>query len=55
MNNNPCIIFALECNPMLEYIWRVSDNTCSPPNEYPSEPRHHSNVVQDSCMGWVTL
>jgi len=40
MNNNPCIIFAVEGNLLLVDIRRVSDNTYSPWNEYLYAPRH---------------
>jgi len=55
MNNNPCIIFAVEGNRLLVYTQRVLDNACSPPNEYPWEPRHLSDCVWDSRVGSVTL
>jgi hypothetical protein len=34
MSNNPYIIFTIECNAILGYIWRVPPCTCSPPNKY---------------------
>jgi len=55
MNNNPCIIFAIERNRLLMYIPRVSDNPCSPPNNYPYDPRHVSESVWDSHVGFATL
>ena len=37
------------------YIERVSDNFCSPTNEYPYKPRHLSEFVCDSRVGSATL
>jgi len=37
------------------YIWRISDNACSPSNEYPFKPRHLSELVLDSRIGWATV
>jgi len=50
MNNNPCIIFAVEGNRLLVDIRRVADNTCSPPNESLYEPCHLSGFVCDFRM-----
>jgi len=55
MNNNPCIIFAVEGNRLLVDIQKVSDSACSPPNEYPYEPRHLSEFVCDFRIGSATL
>ena len=55
MNNNPCVIFAVEGNRLLVDTWRVSDDTCSPPNEYLYEPRHSSVFVWDFHIGSVRL
>jgi len=55
MNNNPCIIFAVEGSRLLIYSRRVSDNCCSAPNEYPYEPRHLSEFLCDSRIGLATL
>jgi len=54
MNNNPCIIFAVEGHRLLVYIRRVSDHACSPLNQYPSEPRHLSEFACDSNVGLAT-
>jgi hypothetical protein len=40
---------------LLVYTGRISDNACSPSNEYPYEPRHLSDFVWDSRIGWVTV
>jgi len=55
MNNYPCIILAVEGNCLLVDIRRVSDNTCSPPNEYLYEPWHLSEFVYDFRIGSLTL
>jgi len=55
MNNNTCIIYAVEGNRLLMYICRVSDNTCSPPNEYSTESWHLSEFVSDSCVSSARL
>jgi len=55
MNNNLCIIFAIEGNQLLMYIPRVSDNACSAPNSLPENPRHHSEFVCISHVDSVTL
>jgi len=34
MNNSVFIIFAIEGNPLLVYVLRVSDYAFSPPNEH---------------------
>jgi len=53
MNNNWCIICNIEGNPLLMYIWRVSDLTYSPFNDYWSEQSYHTNHIWDSQVGWV--
>jgi len=55
MNNNPCIIFAIEGYRLLVYIRRVPDHTCSPLNDYPQKPRHLSEFACDSRVGSATL
>jgi hypothetical protein len=55
MNNNPCIIFAVEGNRLLMDIWRVSENTCSPPNEYSYKPWHLSEFDCDFRSGLPTI
>ena len=55
MNNIQCIIFAIEGNQLLVDIQRVSDNACSPPNEYLYEPRHLLEFVCDFRIGSGTL
>jgi hypothetical protein len=47
MNNNPCIVFAVEGNRLLVDIQRVSANTCSPANDYLYQPWHLSEFVCD--------
>jgi hypothetical protein len=37
------------------YIRRISDHACSPLNEYPYEPRHHSELVCNSHIGLATV
>jgi len=54
MNNDPCIIFAVEGNRLLVDIQRVSDNTCSPPNEYLYESWHLSEFVCNVRIGSPT-
>jgi len=54
MNNNICILFAVEGNSLLVYIQSVLDNACSRLNRYPSEPRHFSQCVCDSCICLAT-
>jgi hypothetical protein len=55
MTNDPCIIFVVEWNWLLVDIQRVSDNTCSPPDEYPYEPWHLSEFVCNFRIGSPTL
>jgi len=55
MNNNVCIIFAGEGNSLVVYIQIIPDEACSPLQEYPSEPRHLSESVWDSYVGWAPL
>jgi hypothetical protein len=54
MNNNLYIIGGgySYCSG---YIWRISDNACSPSNEYPYGPRHLSELVSNSCIDWATV
>jgi len=40
---------------LLQYISRISDNACSPSNEYPYQPRHLSELLWDSRIGWATV
>jgi hypothetical protein len=55
MNNNPCIIFAIEGNRFLvDILWRVAENICCPPNEYLYEPWHLSEFVCDFRIGSLT-
>jgi len=46
---------AVEGNRLLVDIRRVSDNTCSSPNEYRYEPWHLSEFVCDFRIGWPRL
>jgi len=55
MNNNTCIIFAVEGNRLLMYIWRVSDRTCSPLNEYQKVPTHLPQFACNCRGGSATL
>ena len=55
MNDNSCGIFTVEGNWLLVDILWVSDNACSPPNEYIAEPRHLSASVCDFHFGSVTV
>jgi hypothetical protein len=55
INNNPCIILAVEGNQLLVDIWRVSDSTCCPPNEYPYKPWYLSEYVCDFHISSPTL
>ena len=55
MNNDPCIIFAVDGNRLLVDIQRVSDNACCPPNGYLYESRHLSEVVCHFHIGSATL
>ena len=40
---------------LLVYLRRISDNACSPSIEHPQEPRHLSELVWDSHIGWATV
>jgi hypothetical protein len=40
---------------VLMYIRRISDNACSSSNDYHLEPRHLSELVLDSRIGWATV
>jgi len=55
INNNPCIIVAIEGNELLVYIQRIWDNSRSPLKEYPYQPRHLSDFVWNSVVGSGTL
>jgi len=55
MNNDLCIIFAVEGNRLLVDIRRVSYSACSAPNKYLYKPRHLSRYVCDFRIGSATL
>jgi len=55
INNTLCIIYVVEGNWLLVYIWRVSDYTWSCLNEYPLVSRHVSEFASDSHIGSATL
>ena len=54
MNNDLCIICG-GYSYWSGYIRRISDSACSPSNEYPLGPRHLSELVWDSRIGWATV
>jgi len=54
MNNNPCIIHG-GYPYCFVYLQRISDTPCSISNEYPSEPKHLSELVWDCCKCWPTV
>jgi hypothetical protein len=55
MNNDLCIIFAVEGNQLLRDIRRVSVKTCCPATEYLYAPWHLSKFVYDFRTGLSTF